>query len=73
MRSEALARIMREAKTTSRDAFTANRYLLEKGWEPKDTKRGRPTKDDIKKAATEIAVSDKTVSDDFTRLFQRNP
>jgi hypothetical protein len=70
MKSESLARIMREAKTTSRDAFTANRYILEKGWEPKDTsKRGRPTKDDIKQATNEIIRIDRQISSDFARLI----
>lgn len=71
MKSEALARIMRESKTTSKESFSANRYLLEKGWEPKEGpshRRGRPSKDDIAKAATELASADKRLSDDLERL-----
>lgn len=74
MKSEALAGIMREAKTSSRDAFNAKKYLLEKAWEPKEANknsRGRPSKDEVKKAATELARASETLSDDFTRIFQK--
>jgi hypothetical protein len=70
MRSEALSRIIREAKTTSRDSFMANRYLLEKGWEPKESKngRGRPSKEEIQKAATDIVRADNNLLDDYKRI-----
>lgn len=71
MKSEALARIMKEAKTTSKDSFMANRYLLEKLWEPHGdpkAKRGRPSKDEIQKAATDIARAENNILDDFKRI-----
>ena len=58
MKSKALARVKAEARTNSKESFMANRYLIEKGWEPKDGQkagRGRPSKEEIKKAANEIA------------------
>ncbi len=69
--SSALARIMAESKTTSRDSFTANRYLLERGWVAKDSKKGgRPSKDAIKAEAKAIAASTVQVSEDFERLMR---
>lgn len=72
MKSKALARIKTEAKTTSKESFMANRYLLEKGWEPKEGQkhgRGRPTKEDIKKAASELASAQERISGDFDRIL----
>jgi hypothetical protein len=69
MMSSALVRIKSEAKTGSKESFGANKYLLEKGWEPKETRgRGRPSKDEISKAANDIARADSQLSEDFKRL-----
>jgi hypothetical protein len=71
--SHALARIMAESKTNSRDSFTANRYLLERGWMPKETnKGGRPSKDSIRAAAHQIASEGLQVASDFDRLMRPN-
>jgi hypothetical protein len=72
MKSKSLAKIKAEAKTGSKESFMANKYLLEKGWEPKETKgRGRPSKDEINKAAEEIAKVDGQLSADFERIVGR--
>lgn len=71
MMSKALVRIKSEAKTGSKESFGANKYLLEKGWEPKETSkygRGRPSKDEIKKAAEEIAKAGEQLTEDYKRL-----
>lgn len=69
MKSEALARIMREGKTNSKESFQANKYLLEKGWEPKTTqKRGRPSKEEIAQEARTILESTSRIEEDFERL-----
>jgi hypothetical protein len=75
MKSQALARIMSESKTASKESFQANKYLLEKGWEPKEGQhqsnrpgRGRPSKDEINKAAKEIAHNQSRLEEDFQRL-----
>lgn len=71
MKSKALARIKSEAKTNSKESFMANRYLIEKGWEPKEGQskgRGRPSKEEIKRAANEIASTNDRLSQDFERL-----
>jgi hypothetical protein len=71
--SHALARIMAESKTNSRDSFTANRYLLERGWMPKEAnKGGRPSKDSIRAAAHQIASEGLQVASDFDRLMRPN-
>lgn len=70
--SQSLARIMAEAKTNSRDSFTANRYLLERGWEPKDAKKGgRPTKESIRAAAHELASQSQQINSDYDRLISK--
>ena len=74
-KSKALQKIRTEAKAGGRDAFQANKYLLEKAWEPKESdkaKRGRPTKDDIKKAADELAKADNRLSTDWERISSLN-
>lgn len=68
LKSEALARIMRESKTGSKESFQASKYLLEKGWEPKDTKRGRPSKDDIAREARSVVEERERLEADFERL-----
>jgi hypothetical protein len=69
--SSALARIMSEAKTNSRESFTANKYLLERGWMPKeDRKTGRPSKQAVREAAHEIASQAKQVNSDFDRILK---
>lgn len=69
LRSQALSRIMSESKTASKESFAANKYLLEKGWEPKDSgRRGRPSKDEVSKAAREIASTNSRLEEDFERL-----
>jgi hypothetical protein len=71
MKSNALAKIMAEAKAGGKEQFSANKYLLEKGWEPKDSlgKRGRPSKEEIKKAAEEAFTTNSRISDDFDRVI----
>jgi hypothetical protein len=69
MKSKALARIMTEAKTGGRDSFASNKYLLEKGWEPKEqAKRGRPSKAEIKEEAHKILSTSSRLEEDFFRI-----
>lgn len=64
-RSNALARIKSEAKSTSKEALAAAKYLIARGWEDKPSNgRGRPSKDDINRAANEIALNDKQLLED---------
>ena len=72
MKSRALANIMREAKDKmSKNSFAANKFIVEKGWEPKDGQskgRGRPSKDEITAAAYDLAETNKQINDDMARL-----
>ena len=71
-RSEALARLIEEAKAGGKGALAANKFLLERGYLDKATAagRGRPSKKEIQEKALEIAFSDKQVSDDLARLSE---
>lgn len=69
IKSDALRRIKAESKTDSKNAFTANRFLLEKGWTEKNTK-GRPSKDDIKKAAIEKAEEHFDIAEAASRILK---
>ena len=75
MKSKALVRIRAEAKAATKESFNANKYVLEKGWEPKaDQKngRGRPSKEEIKKAANEIAATENRLTADFDRILKNS-
>ena len=71
LKSEALARIRQAAKAGGKEVLALNRYLCEKGWEPKEgqTRKGRPTKAQILQQANDIATANASVSDDFERLM----
>lgn len=76
VKSESLARVMSEAKSSSKNSFMANRYLIEKAWEPVDAKkpgRGRPSKDEIQRAASDLARADKDLLEDFKRISTKQP
>lgn len=65
MRSEALKKATQVANSDSSQAFNAQKYLAEKGWEPK---KGRPTKAQIEKEARIKAKTDQEVHDDMKRV-----
>jgi hypothetical protein len=66
LKSEALARISQTAKGPGKEAFAANKYLIE--FDTPVTKRGRPSKEEISKAAKEIVDDQKIIAEDFARL-----
>lgn len=67
--SEALTRIMAEASTDRKESFAANKYLLEKGWQPKGAdKVGRPSKEAIQDAASRMVKDNSRVLTDWDRL-----
>lgn len=71
LKSEALARIYSMSRVPSKEQFQANKYVVEKGWEPKDgqgTRRGRPSKEEVAKAAHEIVTTNSRLNDDLERL-----
>jgi hypothetical protein len=71
MKSEALANIIEESRNKkSASFFTVNKFIVDKGWEPKEgqTKRGRPSKDEISAEAYRIANERDKLDEDFERL-----
>jgi hypothetical protein len=69
IKSAAVARIMGEAKTASKNSFMANRYLVERAWEAKgESRAGRPTKAAVREAAHEQASESLRIAQDFERL-----
>lgn len=67
-KSESLARIITLSKTTSKEQFIANRYIIEKGWNSKESTKGRPSKQQIREAANDYLSHNSQVMDDFKRL-----
>lgn len=71
-RAMALAAIKDEAMSTSKNSFQANKFLLQGGWKKEDPqepkRRGRPSKEDINKAADKLAKGDTRLIEDFKRL-----
>lgn len=71
IKARALNRLKAEAASSSKNAFLANKYLVEKGWVEKDThQRGRPSKDEVQKAAHAQAEAASRLEEDFQRLQQ---
>jgi hypothetical protein len=71
IQSEALVNIFEEAiAPMGKNVFAANKYLIEKGWIPKDTNtKGRPSKEMVKSEAIRIAKEEDRVTADFERLI----
>lgn len=74
IKARALNRLKSEAVSSSKNAFLANRYLIEKGFVDSGEKsgRGRPSKDEVKAAANEIAIVERRLDEDFERLREMN-
>ena len=68
LKAEALQRIKAESKSGSKNAFAANRFILEKGY-AKESTRGRPSKDEISRRATELAQDEGYLEEDFSRVI----
>lgn len=72
IQSEALANIITESKRDGASKLQANKYLLERGWEPKTpttNKRGRPSKEAIREAAEDLFTDEQRLKDDYQRLM----
>jgi len=71
IRAAALRRIQAEARSSSRNAYTANKFLVDAGWKPKEEKKdsvGRPSKEAIRKKAIELVQDEELLQEDFKRL-----
>lgn len=78
LKSQAFKRIINEAEADGRNGFAANKYVIERSWagdfsKPKprqnESKRGRPSKQEVSQKAFDIASETKAVKEDFDRLF----
>lgn len=70
LKANCLDRIIETSKGETRDALQANKYLLE--FSPKDdTKRGRPSKQDILVEAKKIAEDNVLLEESYDRLFNK--
>ena len=59
---------LREAASNAKDAVQVNKYLIEKGYSDKDDKRGRPSKEAIKREADKMTKDHDLISDDYGRI-----
>jgi len=74
LRARALANVKEIAADQANKAcFSANRFLLEGGWRPKEAggKVGRPSKESIKAAAEELFSENKQAMIDLERITTR--
>ena len=69
-KAEALKRVISEARSSSRNAFAANKFLVQEGWkQPEEkAKRGRPSKAEIERSKKELLEFDSELSEAANRL-----
>lgn len=65
--AEALNAVRNLAKGDTRDSFQANKYLLDKGWAV-SPRKGRPSKESVKKEAEELVRKNQEFDEDFKRM-----
>lgn len=71
IKSKALRALRMVASGDTRDAFVANRYLLDGNWKDTKTKRGRPSKQDIQDEANRLASDSRRIEEDWNRVFNK--
>lgn len=67
LKSEALRRIVQLSEAEGKDTLAASKFILSYGLP--GSSKGRPSKEDIKRAAEEQASVSKQVQNDFDRLL----
>lgn len=74
LRSEALIRIRASASSESKEAFQANKYLLNGQWKSRPEKRraGAPSKQEIREAANDAFSDHQTLQADLERIKELN-
>jgi hypothetical protein len=72
--AKALSRLKAEAASSSKNAFLANKFLIERGWLPKEDKKavGRPSKEEIKRQAENLFLASSDARDDLARIKDLN-
>lgn len=75
LKADALKAIILESKADTRNSFVALRFIVEKGWVDKSaepSRRGRPSKQEIARAAAEEAFANTQLSDVVKRMESLN-
>jgi hypothetical protein len=72
-KAKALRALQKEAKGLGKNAYSANKILLEGGWKPKETTnpRGRPTKAEVERLAKVEVEQKHKVNKDFERVLRQ--
>ena len=69
LKAKALRGVISEAQSSSRNAFAANKFLVQEGWkEPEKSKRGRPSKAEIDKERDKLLEFDAELKEAKERL-----
>ena len=73
VKARALEHLKQEAaKPEGKFAYEANKYLVSEGWvdkKAKESKRGRPTKEEVKTEAERLGELEKTLQEDLKRTI----
>lgn len=72
LHGKAVERIRKIAEAGGKDAFAANKYLLEGRYKQNETPRGRPSKAEVGRKAQQIAEEASRVTEDFQRMFSED-
>lgn len=71
LKSIAVKEMIKEATLGGKNAFQALKWIIDKGWVERTNQgpgRGRPSKEEIRRAAVEAAFSDNQIQEDLKRL-----
>ncbi len=70
LKVRAIKEIMHEASSGGKNSFAANKWLVEKGWAPANGPgRGRPSKQEIKQTAFEMAQDESIIDKAYERIM----
>jgi len=68
IRSRALKKL-RQHENSEKAGVQVNKYLLDGGWIEKDDKRGRPSKETIKREADKLFKDQEIIDEDYGRIL----
>ncbi len=73
LKSEAVLRVLEEARKGGKNSFACNKWIVDKGWvgseEVKAAKRGRPSKAEVNAEVQKQIDRNKQVEEDFERIM----
>ncbi len=68
IKSAALSQLINESSKPTREGLSSAKYLLTNGWMNDKQTKGRPSKEDIRQSAHQIAEKKSDIQDHMTRL-----